>query len=111
MNGHEKSHSAIVAVKPTNKAGRPVAEPVEPRAGSKGSAKPGDTLWTPSQESASYGRMAYGKAARGGNPIRPRHSLHRQPPEVGTVCPNWARTGLCGGRSAMGVPTAIRNRP
>jgi hypothetical protein len=33
MNGREKSHSAIVAVKPTNKAGRPVAEPAEPRAG------------------------------------------------------------------------------
>lgn len=35
MYGHEKSDSAIVAVKPTNKAGQPVAEPVEPRAGVK----------------------------------------------------------------------------
>jgi hypothetical protein len=28
MNGREKSDLAIVAVKPTNKAGRPAAEPV-----------------------------------------------------------------------------------
>jgi RNA-directed DNA polymerase len=38
MNGREKSDSGIVAVKPTNKAGRPVAEPVEPRPGTKGNA-------------------------------------------------------------------------
>src|SRR5439155_11500306 len=29
-------------------------------------------------------------------------------PEVGAECPNWARSVLCGGRSAMSVPTAIR---
>src|SRR5947209_1031933 len=28
-------------------------------------------------------------------------------PKVGAVCPNWARTVLCGGRSVMSVPTAI----
>ena len=38
MHGREKSDLAIVAVKPTNKAGQPAAEPVEPRAGAKGSA-------------------------------------------------------------------------
>ena len=32
MHGPGKSDSAIVAVKPTNKAGRPAAEPVERRA-------------------------------------------------------------------------------
>ena len=30
----------------------------------------------------------------------------RQTPEVGAVCGNSARTDLCGGRPAMGVPTA-----
>jgi hypothetical protein len=37
---HERGESApaIVAVKPTNKAGRPAAEPAEPRAGTKGNA-------------------------------------------------------------------------
>lgn len=38
MNGHEKSDSGIVAVKPTNNAGQPAAEPVEPRPGTKGNA-------------------------------------------------------------------------
>jgi RNA-directed DNA polymerase len=38
MNGPEKSDSGIVAVKPTNKAGQPAAEPVEPRPGTKGNA-------------------------------------------------------------------------
>jgi RNA-directed DNA polymerase len=36
MNGREKSDSAVVAMKPANKAGRPAAEWVEPRAGAKG---------------------------------------------------------------------------
>ena len=38
MNGQEKSHSAIVAEKPTNGAGQPAEEPVEPRAGAEGKA-------------------------------------------------------------------------
>ena len=38
MNGQEKSHSAIVAGKPTNGAGQPAEEPVEPRAGAEGKA-------------------------------------------------------------------------
>src|SRR5258708_6842906 len=36
MYDHEKSDLAIVAVKPTNKAGQPAAELVEPRAGAEG---------------------------------------------------------------------------
>jgi hypothetical protein len=39
MHGREKSDSAIVAEKPTNKAERSAAEPVEPRAGTKGNAR------------------------------------------------------------------------
>src|SRR6516164_1218598 len=38
MHGHEKSRSAIVAVKPTNKAEGSAAEPVERRAETKGNA-------------------------------------------------------------------------
>ena len=38
MHAGEKSNSAIVARKPTNKAGQPAAEPVERRAGTKGNA-------------------------------------------------------------------------
>ena len=36
MYDHEKSAPAIVAVKPTNKAGQPAAELAEPRAGAEG---------------------------------------------------------------------------
>jgi RNA-directed DNA polymerase len=36
MRDTEKSDFGIVAMKPTNKAGRPVAELVEPRPGTKG---------------------------------------------------------------------------
>jgi len=35
-----------------------------------------------------------------------RESLRRQTPKVGAVCPNWARTDLCGGRGTTRVPTA-----
>ncbi len=38
MNGREKSDPAIVATKPTNEAGQPAEEPVEPRAGAEGNA-------------------------------------------------------------------------
>ena len=44
MNGREKSDSAIVAGKPTNGAGRPAEEPVEPRAGTEGKAGHQTTL-------------------------------------------------------------------
>ena len=33
-------------------------------------------------------------------------AVRRQTLEVGAECPNWARSDLCGGRSAMTVPTA-----
>jgi hypothetical protein len=32
--------------------------------------------------------------------------MRRYTPEVGAVCPNWARTDLCGGREVTRVPTA-----
>ena len=38
MHGRRKSDSVVVAVKPTNKAERSAAEPVEPRAVAKGNA-------------------------------------------------------------------------
>ena len=44
MHDQEKSDSAIVAVKPSNKAGTPAA--VEPRAGTKGNADQQSTLRT-----------------------------------------------------------------
>ena len=49
MHDSEKSDSAIVAVKPSNKAGLPVAEAVEPRAGAKGNADQQSTHRTQSR--------------------------------------------------------------
>ena len=46
MNGREKSHSAVVAMKPANKAEQSAAEPGEPRAGTKGNAEQQSTLRT-----------------------------------------------------------------
>src|ERR1700758_899368 len=103
MNGREKSHSAIVAVKPTNKAGRPVAEPAEPRAGTEGNAKPGDTLWTPSQESASHGLdgVREGSKGRESNPTSTLASPsttrgRNRMPELGTY--GSVRGALSNGR-------------
>src|ERR1700687_2828824 len=36
-------------------------------------------------------------------------TLRRQIPKVGAQCVNHARWDLCGGCSAMGIPTAIRS--
>src|SRR5882724_11350479 len=38
-------------------------------------------------------------------------AVRRQILEVGAVCGKAARTDLCGGRSAMGVPTATEVQP
>jgi len=54
MHGREKSDLAIVAVKPTNKAGQPAAEPVEPRAGAKGNADQQSTRRAQNRESVSH---------------------------------------------------------
>jgi len=50
---HGKSAPAVVAVKPTNKAGRPAAEPAEPRAGTKGNAGQQNARRAQDRESAS----------------------------------------------------------
>src|SRR6266436_5385349 len=94
MHEREKSDPAVVAVKPVNNAERSAAEPVEPRAGAKGNAEQHSTC------RAQY-RVSVSQALERIRPVR-RHS-----PEVGAVCGKAARTVLCGGRSAMSVPTAI----
>jgi RNA-directed DNA polymerase len=53
MNGGGKSGSAIVVVKPTNKAEQSAAELVEPRAEAKGNAGQQSTLRTQSRDSVS----------------------------------------------------------
>jgi RNA-directed DNA polymerase len=53
MHGSGKSDSAIVAMKPTNKAGRPAAETVERRAGTEGNAGQQRTRRAQDRESVS----------------------------------------------------------
>jgi hypothetical protein len=74
MHGHEKSRSAIVAVKPTNKAERSAAEPVEPRAETKGNAGWQSTHRAQYRARVSQAldrvRRAFAVVTRGGNRMR-----------------------------------------
>ena len=53
MNGHEKSDPIVVAMKPVNKAGQPVAELVERRARTGRNANQQSTCRAQNRESAS----------------------------------------------------------
>jgi group II intron reverse transcriptase/maturase len=64
MHDPEKSDSAIVAVKPPNKAGPPVAEVVEPRAGAKGNAGQQSTHRTQSRKRVIQALSRVRQAAR-----------------------------------------------
>ena len=74
MHDQEKSDSAIVAVKPSNKAGVPAAEAVEPRAGTKGNADQQSTHRTQSRARVTQALDRCGSA---------REALRRPPPRVG----------------------------
>jgi len=64
MNGHEKSDPATVATKPTNKARQLAAEPVERRAGTKGSADQQSTVRTQGRERVTQAQDRVRQAAR-----------------------------------------------
>ena len=64
VNGPGKSNSAIIARKPTNKAGQPVAEPVERRAEAKGNASQQSTRRAQDRESVSQALERIRQAAR-----------------------------------------------
>jgi RNA-directed DNA polymerase len=64
MHGPEKSDSAIVALKPANKAASAAAEWVEPRAGTKGNAEQSRTQRTQRRASVSPGLDRVRLAAR-----------------------------------------------
>jgi hypothetical protein len=93
MHGAEKSDPGIVAMNPANKTEQSVTESVERRAGTKGNANQQSTHRTQSRSSVSQALERIRK-------------VFRHTPEVGAVCGKAARTVLCGGRSAMSVPTA-----
>src|SRR6202521_6068613 len=64
MHEHEKSDSVVVAGKPTNKTARVVAEPVEPRTGTKGNAGQQSTRRAQDRESVSQALERVRQAAR-----------------------------------------------
>jgi RNA-directed DNA polymerase len=64
MHDSEKSDSGIVATKPTNKAGGPVAESVEPRPGTEGNADQQNTHRTQSRARVTQALDRVRKAAR-----------------------------------------------
>jgi len=64
MHGRGKSDSAIVVLKPTNKAEQSAAEPVEPRAGTKGNADQQSMRRAQSRESVSQALERIRKVAR-----------------------------------------------
>ena len=64
MNGREKSDSAIVARKPANNAGKPAAEWVEPRAGTKRNTGQSHTCRAQNRASVSQGLDRVRQAAR-----------------------------------------------
>ncbi|PYE29910.1 group II intron reverse transcriptase/maturase [Rhizobium sp. PP-WC-2G-219] len=82
MNGHEKSDSAIVAVNPTNSTGEPVAEPGEPRAGTKGNANEQSTRRAQDRESVSQALERVRNAARQRKTERFTALYHHITPEL-----------------------------
>ena len=64
MHGRERSGPAMVAVKPTNEAGRQAEEPVEPRAGAKGNASQQSAVRTLCRVAASQALERIRQAAR-----------------------------------------------
>ena len=64
MHGRGKSDSAIVAGKPTNKAGQPAAEPVERRVEAKGNASQQSTRRAQDRESVSQSLERIRQVAR-----------------------------------------------
>ena len=75
MHEPEKSDSVVVAVKPTNKAERSVAEPVEPRTGTKGNVDQQSTRRAQDRESVSQALERVRQAAR----QRKKETVHVAP--------------------------------
>jgi hypothetical protein len=72
-HGPEKSDSVVVALKPTNKTARSVAELVEPRTETKGNTNQQSTRRAQDRESVSQALDAYGSPCGEGS----RRSSHR----------------------------------
>jgi hypothetical protein len=100
MNGQEKSDPGTVAAKPTNKAGRPAAESVEPRPGTEGNVGQQSTHRAQNRARVTQALDRVRHAAR----LRKKCPLRRQTPKVGATCGKAARVDLCGGALGNGRP-------
>ena len=78
----EKSDSVVVAVKRANKTERSVAEPVEPRTGTKGNANQQSTRRAQDRESVSQALERVRLAARRGKKEKFTSLLHHVDPEM-----------------------------
>src|SRR5215469_8049622 len=100
MNERGKSDPAVVAAKLANKAERSAAEPVEPRAGTKGNANQEHSGRTQSRETVSQVLARIRQTAR--------TAICRHSPEVGAVRGKAASADLCGGLSTPVLPARVR---
>src|ERR1700719_885407 len=82
MHGPEESDSVVVAGKPTNKAERSAAEPVEPRAGTKGNADQQSTRRAQDRASVSQALERVRQAARQRKKERFTSLLHHVDPAM-----------------------------
>jgi hypothetical protein len=84
MYDREKSDAAIVATKPTNKAGRPVAEPVERRAVAEGNVEQQSMRRAQNREGESVSQALdrIRKAARRGKKERFTALYHHISPDL-----------------------------
>jgi group II intron reverse transcriptase/maturase len=82
MHEPEKSDSVVVAAKLANKAERSVAEPVEPRTGTKGNANQQSTRRAQDRESVSQALERVRLAARRGKKEKFTSLLHHADPEM-----------------------------
>jgi RNA-directed DNA polymerase len=82
MHEPEKSDSVVVAVKSANKTEQSVAEPVEPRTGTKGNANQQSTRRAQDRESVSQALERVRLAARRGKKEKFTSLLHHVDPEM-----------------------------
>ena len=120
MHGHEKSDSAIVAVKPANKAEHPAAEqsaaepaaaePVEPRAGTKGNADQQSTCPGTEPDKRATGAGTHTESRKGKEEGEVHRALppHQHRSARGGVLRTQGRRGT--GRGSADVE-GLRGRP
>ena len=104
-----ESHSSIVPEKPANKGGVALpAESVEGRELTKENTEQSLLDRTQGRNSDGTPFVARSRGLLGVRAAAQQRAVCRSTSTVRTVCGSSARTDLCGGRSAMTVPTAIR---